>query len=91
MWQRHLYVISKFLKKVNSHSNDHVQIVTIKCIKRGEKMFIVIEIDKEWTFGIDWNRTNKGIRLGFVAIHIVFCTLEKFVNAFVEAGEKFND
>lgn len=54
-------------------------------------MFIVIEIDKEWTFGIDWNRTNKGIRLGFVAIHIVFCTLEKFVNAFVEAGEKFND
>jgi hypothetical protein len=34
------------------------------------RMFILIEIDKDWTWGIDWGEYTKGLRLGFVAVHI---------------------
>ncbi|MGY3716827.1 hypothetical protein ACWE42_15025 [Sutcliffiella cohnii] len=34
-------------------------------------MFILIEIDTDWTVGLDWHKNSKGVRLGFVAIH--FC------------------
>lgn len=37
----------------------------------GVNIFILIEIDKDWTFGIDWGKRCKGIRLGFLAIHFV--------------------
>ncbi|WP_407270022.1 hypothetical protein [Radiobacillus sp. PE A8.2] len=33
-------------------------------------IFILIEIDKDWTWGIDWGKKSKGVRLGIVAIHI---------------------
>lgn len=42
-------------------------------------MFIVIEIDRNWTIGIDWGKKCKGIRLGFIAIHAVNCRFDKFV------------
>ncbi|WP_078598607.1 hypothetical protein [Evansella clarkii] len=32
-------------------------------------MFILIEIDNDWTVGIDWRKHCKGIRLGYFAIH----------------------
>lgn len=40
---------------------------------------IIIEIDKRFTFGIDWYKYCKGVRLGYVAVHLVFTTLDKFV------------
>jgi hypothetical protein len=48
-------------------------------------MFIVIEFDRSWTVGIDWFKSSKGIRLGFVAIHIVSDTFEGFVGKISEA------
>ena len=35
-------------------------------------MTLVIEIDKNWTLGIDNFKYVKGLRLGFIAIHIIF-------------------
>lgn len=35
-------------------------------------MTIVIEIDKQWTVGVDNFKYVKGLRLGFIAAHIVF-------------------
>lgn len=35
-------------------------------------MVILIEIDKNWTFGIDILRHIYGVRLGFVAVHVLF-------------------
>lgn len=43
-------------------------------------MFILIEIDRDWTVGVDWYKHSKGIRLGFFAIHIVFVKHDEFVN-----------
>ncbi|WP_156456408.1 hypothetical protein [Abyssisolibacter fermentans] len=42
-------------------------------------MFIVIEIDNEFTLGIDQSKGMKGIRLGFIAIHIVNLKFETFI------------
>ena len=43
-------------------------------------MFILIELDWDWTVGIDWYKHSKGIRLGFIAIHIVFVKHTEFVD-----------
>lgn len=47
------------------------------------KMFIVIEIDKHFTVGVDWLKQCKGIRLGFIAIHFVFVGFDKLVDSFL--------
>lgn len=47
-------------------------------------MFIVIEIDRAWTVGIDRGRYVKGIRLGFVAVHIGFVPYEEFLGRISE-------
>ena len=41
-------------------------------------MLIIIEIDRNWTVGIDWFKNCKGIRLGFLGVHFVSCTLEQY-------------
>ncbi|MCY9760911.1 hypothetical protein M5X06_18685 [Paenibacillus alvei] len=43
-------------------------------------MFILIEIDKDWTWGVDWNKKSKGLRLGFIAIHVCTVKHSYFVN-----------
>lgn len=35
-------------------------------------MFILIEIDSDFTVGLEWYKGIKGVRLGFIAIHLVF-------------------
>lgn len=45
-------------------------------------MFIVIEIDSEFSLGIDWFKNSKGIRLGFLAIHFVPINFNKFIFKF---------
>lgn len=42
-------------------------------------MLIIIEIDKKFTLGIDWYKTVKGIRLGFIAIHFIKSTLDELI------------
>lgn len=42
-------------------------------------MFIVIEIDSDWTVGIDWSTHSKGLRLGFIAIHFVSIKFRDFI------------
>ena len=42
-------------------------------------MFILIEIDTYFTLGIDWFQYVKGFRLGFLAIHVVFCPLKDYM------------
>jgi hypothetical protein len=39
-------------------------------------MVITIEIDKHWTVGIDILRRVYGVRLGFIAVHVVLASLE---------------
>lgn len=35
-------------------------------------MFLLIEADRKYAgFGIEWMRYTKGVRLGFIAIHII--------------------
>lgn len=36
-----------------------------------DRVSILIEIDSNLTFGIDWFKHIKGIRLGFFAIHLI--------------------
>ncbi len=48
-------------------------------------MFITIEIDRNWTLGLDWLKYTKGIRLGFIAIHITFKTFEDFMGHLCES------
>ncbi|GAK41929.1 hypothetical protein TCA2_4421 [Paenibacillus sp. TCA20] len=43
-------------------------------------MFILIELDRDWTVGLDWYKHSKGVRLGYFAIHIVFVKHSEFVN-----------
>ncbi|EJW19163.1 hypothetical protein M5X00_17420 [Paenibacillus alvei] len=43
-------------------------------------MFILIEIDRKWTVGIDWYKHTKGIRLGFIAFHVCTVKHSYFVN-----------
>lgn len=42
-------------------------------------IFILIEIDKDWTWGLDWYKHSKGIRLGFFAIHVCSVKHSEFV------------
>jgi hypothetical protein len=44
-------------------------------------MTIIIEADKNWTIGIDWFKYIKGVRLGFIAIHVCFKPLEDILNS----------
>jgi hypothetical protein len=34
-------------------------------------MFIIIEFDRKFSFGIDWYKRVKGVRLGFIAVHVI--------------------
>ncbi len=49
-------------------------------------MFIVLEMDSHFTWGIDWFQYVKGVRLGFLAIHIVFCPLKDYLD-YLEARQ----
>lgn len=44
-------------------------------------MFFIIEIDSNWTVGIDIFKNICGIRLGFIAIHIITKTFEEYVES----------
>ena len=44
-------------------------------------MVIIIEMDKQWTVGIDNFKYLKGVRLGFIAIHIMFRTFDQLTEA----------
>lgn len=48
-------------------------------------IFILIEIDRDWTFGIDWYKHSKGFRLGFIAIHLVKAKHTEFIEKLSEA------
>lgn len=56
-------------------------------------MFLLIEIDKNFTLGIDWYRYSKGIRLGFIGIHICKVNFSKFIDICVQGAiaEKSNN
>lgn len=42
-------------------------------------MFFIIEIDRIYGgFGIDWQENVKGVRLGYVAIHLITIPFVKF-------------
>jgi hypothetical protein len=47
-------------------------------------MFLLIEIDKSFTVGVDWLKYSKGIRLGFIGIHICTVNFSRFIDACVE-------
>ena len=51
-------------------------------------MFILIEIDKDWTVGIDWYKRTKGVRLGFIAIHFANVRHSDFVDTISEHYHK---
>lgn len=42
-------------------------------------MFILIEIDRDWTVGVDWHKRSWGFRLGFIAIHLCIDKHKDFV------------
>ena len=42
-------------------------------------MTIIVEIDGDWTVGIDWHKYSKGVRMGFIAIHFVFMKHKDFM------------
>jgi hypothetical protein len=43
-------------------------------------MFLLIEIDKQFSLGIDWYKYSKGFRLGFIAIHICTASFSRFID-----------
>jgi hypothetical protein len=47
-------------------------------------MFIVLEIDKHFTLGVDLYKNIIGVRLGFIALHIVLFTFTKWMDATTE-------
>lgn len=51
-------------------------------------MFILIEIDGDWTVGVDWLEHIKGFRVGFIAIHIVFVKHKDFMEMVKRDHEK---
>jgi hypothetical protein len=44
-------------------------------------MVVIIEIDKQWTVGVDWFDKVKGVRLGFAAIHFTQGTFEDILDS----------
>lgn len=61
-------------------------------------MLVFVEIDRRWAgIGVDWLRYIKGMRLGFIAINVVFNSLDVFIQASYESllienpGRKLND
>ncbi|SET95167.1 hypothetical protein SAMN05421676_11235 [Salinibacillus kushneri] len=50
-------------------------------------MFLVIEVDRGYSFGIDWHKEIKGVRLGFIAIHVFNTRFEYFVKTMKEERE----
>jgi len=54
-------------------------------------MLIIIEIDRNWTVGIDWFKNCKGIRLGFLGVHFVSCTLEQYHDLIIEKQEELKE
>lgn len=53
-------------------------------------MFLLIEIDKDFSVGIDWYEYSKGIRLGFIGIHVCTVKFSKFIDACVQGGIEKN-
>jgi len=49
-------------------------------------VFFVIEVDSKFSLGVDWMNSVKGVRLGFIAIHLVKATFANFVKAQMVAG-----
>ncbi len=47
-------------------------------------MFLLVEIDKEFSIGIDWFKYSKGFRLGFIGIHVCTVKFSKFIDICVE-------
>ena len=50
-------------------------------------MFLLIEIDKDFSFGIDWYKYSKGVRLGFIAIHVCTVKFSKFVDTCIKENQ----
>lgn len=48
---------------------------------------IVVEIDENFTIGIDNYKKVKGLRLGYLAIHLVFSNIEEFANSLRNKNE----
>lgn len=46
-------------------------------------MFLLIEVDKDFSLGIDWGKYIKGFRLGFIAIHVVNVKFTEYLEACV--------
>lgn len=53
--------------------------------ERVSDVFILIEIDRDWTWGLDWLKHSKGVRLGFIAVHIANVKHTHFVETLSEA------
>ena len=54
-------------------------------------MFLVIEIDKQYAgFGIDWHEKVRGIRLGFVAVHLIKCPFHQFARRLNSKGALYD-
>jgi len=54
-------------------------------------MFILIEIDRDSSWGIDWFKYSKGFRLGFFAIHVCTVSSTEFFNALAKRKVGGND
>lgn len=51
-------------------------------------MFLLIELDWDFSIGIDWFKYSKGFRLGFIAIHICTTKFSKFIEACIEVSKE---
>lgn len=44
-------------------------------------MFLLVEANRKWLgIGMDWHEHIKGLRLGWLSIHIFFSTFDHFIN-----------
>jgi hypothetical protein len=51
-------------------------------------MFVLIEVDKDFSVGIDIGRYLFGLRLGFIGIHIGFVKFTDFLDAANKTSKK---
>lgn len=51
-------------------------------------MFVLLEIDKDFSWGIDWLKYSKGVRLGFIGIHVCTVRFSKFIEVCVEGAKE---
>lgn len=53
-------------------------------------MFFLFEIDRKYAgFGIDWYEHVKGIRLGYIAIHLIQIPFQEFMQMTKEGKTNF--